>query len=248
MNQKNTIKAGTKNEIIKLLSQKKYQILIVLTFLLSIGTNMFGGFTKKLIGISSVNAPLTTLSILTGFILPLIIAMATADLFTAEQENGSIKSILTRPVSRVSIFLSKISAVLIYSITILTVALITSLAYNILFIDIRLLNLWEIILSYAVSIIPMLSIILFAAAISQLCKNSSSTVMMFVFGYIAIIIAGIVFSSISPMLFTTYTGWYKLFIGAKMPIAKILNILILLTAYSLIFFSAGLFNFEKKEY
>jgi len=243
-----SIKAVILNETIKLISRKKYQALLVLTCLFSIAITLFGGFAKGLIGLSTTNTPLTSLSIVTGFLLPLMIFMAAADLFTAEQENGSIKAILTRPVSRMNIFISKVFAIILYAILVLFVCLVTSIICGIVFKTIALSYIGETLLAYAVSIVPMLSIILFAAAVSQLCKSSSSTVMLSVFGYTVIAILGIVFSSISQMLFTSYTGWYKLFIGATMPVSHILNILTLLVAYTLIFFAVGSWAFEKKEY
>ncbi len=106
----------------------------------------------------------------------------------------------------------------------------------------------EAIISYTVSVIPMLPFILFAVVISQLCRNSSSTVMLTVLGYIAVTGLGILISGISPMVFSSYTGWYKLFIGASMPVVHILNAAALLAAYALIFYAAGAWAFEKKEY
>lgn len=242
------IKAGVRNEIVKLLSRKKYQVFLVLTGLFSLAIGLLGGFTKGMIGLSSTNTPLAVLSLATGFILPLMIAMATADLFTAEQENGSIKAVLTRPVSRISILTSKVLAIVLYTLLVLLVSLVTSLGYSIMFNGLGISNIAEVLLAYAVSIVPMLPITLFAVTVSQLCKNSSSTVMLSVFGYIVIVVASIVLPSLSPMLFTSYTGWYKLFIGAGMPIANILNVLALLVAYTLIFFAVSSWAFEKKEY
>jgi len=242
------IKAGVQNELVKMFSRRKYQVFLVLTGLLSIGIGSLGGFTKGWIGLSSSNTPLTVLWLVTGFILPLMIAMATADLFTAEQENGSIKAVVTRPVSRISILTSKVLAIVSYTLLLLSVCLVTSLGYGLVFNGIGMSHIAEALIAYAVSIVPMLPITLFAVTVSQLCKNSSSAVMLFVFGYIVIFAAALVFPSISPMLFTSYTGWYKLFIGAGMPITSILNVLTLLVAYTLIFFSISTWIFEKKEY
>jgi ABC-2 type transport system permease protein len=50
------------------------------------------------------------------------------------------------------------------------------------------------------------------------------------------------------MVFTSYTGWYKLFIGSAMPVSGILRAFALLVAYTLIFYAAGAWAFEKKEY
>lgn len=231
------IKAGVQNEIVKLLSLNKYKVFLLLAGLLSIAT-----------GLLSTNVPLTVLAVATGFMLPLIIAMAAADLFTAEQENGSIKAILTRPVARISIFTSKVLAIILYAILVLLVCLVSSLVWSIVFNKTGLPNIAEILLAYSVSIIPMLPVILFAVVISQLCKNSSSTVMLSILGYIVLFGAGILLPGISPMLFTSYAGWYKMFIGVAMPAASILNILALLAAYTLIFFAVSSWAFEKKEY
>ena len=242
------LKAGVLNETGKLLSRKKYQVFLLLTGLLSIGIGALGGFAKGLIGLSSTNTPLTVLSLVSSFILPLMIAMASADLFTAEQENGSIKAVITRPVSRISILTSKVLAIVLYTLLVLLVCLMTSLVYGLVFNGLGVAHIAEALIAYSVSIVPMLPITLFAVTVSQLCKNSSSTVMLSVFGYIVIFAASIVVPSTSPMLFTSYTGWYKLFIGAGMPLASILNILVLLVAYTLIFFAISSWAFEKKEY
>jgi ABC-2 type transport system permease protein len=242
------IKAGVLNETSKLLSLRKYKALLVLTCLVSIAIGLLGSFSKGLIGLSLSNTPLTVLSIATGFIIPLMIAMAAADLFTAEQENGSIRVILTRPVSRLSVFISKGLAILIFAILSLVVCLVTSLVCSLVLNGTGLTSISEALLAYTVSIVPMLPIILFAVAVSQLCKNSSSTVMLSVFAYIIIIAAGLVFANLAPMLFSSYTGWYKLFIGAAMPITRILYAFVLLVAYILIFFAFGSWVFERKEY
>ena len=242
------IKAGVLNESIKLLNRRKYQVFLILTGLLTIAIGLLGGYAKGLIGLSATNTPLTVLSLATGFLLPLMIAMSSADLFTAEQENGSIRAIITRPVSRMSILTSKVLAIVLYTFLVLLVCLVTSLFYGILFNGLGVSNIAEALLAYAVSIVPMLPITLFTVAVSQLCKNSSSAVMLSVFGYIVIVAASIGLPSISPILFTSYTGWYKLFIGAGMTFVNILNILALLVAYTLIFFAGSSWVFEKKEY
>lgn len=242
------IKAGVRNEILKLLSLKKYRSLLILIGLIGISASFLGKVSKGLIGLLSNNMPNTVLSISTGFILPLMIAMAAADLFTAEQENGTIKAIITRPISRTSIFITKLLAIIIYVILALLVCLMTSTISNIAFNGIGSLNILETFLVYAISIVPMLPITLFAITVSQVCKNSSSTVMLSVFGYIIIVAVSIIFPSINAMIFTSYTSWYKLFIGAIAPITKILNVFTLLVAYTLILFALSSWAFERKEY
>ncbi len=244
----NTLYAGVRNESIKLLHLKKYKALLVLLSIFCIGAGFAGHLAKGFIGLSLSNTPLAVLPVITGFLLPLIISMAAADLFTAEQENGSIKAIITRPVSRINIYTSKILTIVLYVLLALMLCLVISSVWSVLVNGASLVSIIEAIISYTVSIIPMLPYVLFAAVISQLCRNSSSTVMLTVFGYIAITGLGILISGISPMVFTSYTGWYKLFIGAAMPITHILNATAILASYTLIFYAVGAWRFEKKEY
>lgn len=242
------IKAGVKNEITKLFNLKKYKVLLLLIGILGFSSNILGAIAQGNIIISFINSSFIVLTILTQFILPLIAAIASADLFTAEQENGSIKAIITRPISRIKIFMSKVLAIVLYIILSLLICFIISLISSISFNVIESVNIIETLIAYVVSIIPMIPIVFFAVAISQMCKSSSSTVMMFVLGYIIIIAASIIIPRINPMVFTSYTGWYKLFIGAAMPAGKILNVLTLFAAYTLILFAIGCWAFEKREY
>lgn len=244
----NMIYVGVRNEFTKLLCLKKYKTILVLLFFFSIGAGLLGRFTKGFVGMALANTPLAILSIITRLLLPLIISLAAADLFTAEQENGSIKAIVTRPVGRASIFTSKVVAIVLYIILALMVCLVTSSACGVLLNGASLMTIAEAILAYTVSIVPMFPFILFAAAISQFCRNSSSTVMLTVFGYIVIVGIGTAISNVSPMVFTSYTGWYKLFIGAHMPVTNILNVVALLVAYTLILYAVGSWAFEKKQY
>ena len=244
----NMLKAGVQNEMAKLLSLKKYKAFLFFACLLSILTGLSEGTAKGVLGLLSANTPLTILSIATSLILPLVIAMAAADLFTAEQENGSIKAAIARPVSRINIFTSKVLAIALYTILLLMVCFAASLVWGIAFNTTGLLDIVEMLIAYAVSTVPIVPVILFAVAVSQLCKSSSSTVMLTIFGYIILLAAGTVFPRIYPMLFTSYTNWYKLFIGVAMPVTSILNVLALLAAYALILFAAGSWTFESKEY
>ncbi|MFA6808083.1 MAG: ABC transporter permease [Eubacteriales bacterium] len=242
------LRAGIINEIDKLFGRKKYMVLLLVIGVASLGIGFLGKFANNLIGISLSGLPLTVLSIATSFVLPLIIFMVVADLFTAEQENGSIRAIVIRPVSRMSIFIAKALSIEIYSLAVLSVCFITSVFIVLIFGEITASNIVETFLAYLVSFVPILPIILFSAVISQMSKTSSAAVMLSVLCYIVIIAVCTLVPGIYSLFFTSYTGWYKLFIGASMPIISILNIFAILMAYSLIFFALGSFLFEKKEY
>ena len=244
----NAIRIGIINENTKLFKRSKYKILLICIGILSIVLGVISNYSGGLINVSLSNLPLNILSILTTVLIPLVIFMAVADLFASEQENGTIKAVITRPISRNEILISKMIAILIYVISILIVAFIIGLFMGILFGRTQVINIPEIFIAYVVSIVPIIPTIFLSILISQLSRSSSSSVMLSVLIYIIIILLGIIVPSISSMIFTSYTNWYKLFIGAQMPIKSILVIIGLLIGYSLIFFSGAYALFEKKEY
>ena len=244
----NTIRIGIINESTKLFKRSKYKILLICIGILCIALGLISNFTGGLINVPLSNLPLNLLSILTTVLIPLVIFMAVADLFAAEQENGTIKAVITRPISRNEILISKMISILIYVTSILIITFIIGLVMGIFFGRTQIINIPEIFIAYVVSILPIIPIIFLSILISQLSKSSSSSVMLSVLIYIIIMLLGIIFPSISSMIFISYTSWYKLFIGAQMPIKSILIIVGLLMGYSLIFFSGAYALFEKKEY
>jgi ABC-2 type transport system permease protein len=244
----NSVRIGIINESTKLFKRNKYKILLICIGILSISLGLISNYTGSLINVSLSNIPLSTLYILLNILIPLIAFMAVADLFAAEQENGTIKAVITRPISRNEILISKMISILIYIISILIVAFIISLVIGIFFGRTQVINIPEIFIAYVVSILPIIPTILFSILISQLSKSTSSSVMLSVLIYIIIMLLGIIFPSISSMIFITYTNWYKFFIGAQMPIKSILVSIGLILGYSLIFFSGAYALFEKKEY
>ncbi|BCZ47667.1 ABC transporter permease [Clostridium gelidum] len=244
----NTIRIGIINESTKIFKRSKYKVLLICIGILSIALGLISNYTGGLINVSLSNLPLNILSILTNVLIPLIIFMVVADLFAAEQENGTIKAVITRPISRNEILISKMIAILIYVASILIITFIIGLVMEIFFGRTQIISIPEIFMAYVVSILPIIPTILLSILISQLSKNSSSSVMFSVLIYIIIMLSGIIVPKVSSMIFISYTNWYKLFIGAQMPIKSILTIIGLLLGYSLIFFSGAYALFEKKEY
>lgn len=244
----NRIKVGIINESTKLFKRNKYRILLISIGILVIVLGLLSNFTEGYINISLSNLPLNVLSILNIILIPLVCFMAVADLFAAEQENGSIKAIITRPISRNEILISKMLSILIYVISILTVTFIIGSIMGIVFGKTQVISITQIFTAYVMSILPIIPTIFLSILISQLSRSSSSAVMLSVLIYIIIMLITLSIPSISSMIFISYANWYKLFIGAKMPMKSILTIIGLFLGYSLLFFSGAYALFEKREY
>ena len=163
----NIIRIGTTNESTKLFKRSKYKIFLICVGILTIGLGLVSNYTEGLVNVSLSNLPLNILSILTTFLIPLIIFMAVADLFAAEQENGTIKAIITRPISRQEILISKMISILIYVASILIITFILGSIMGIVFGRTQVIDIPEILIAYVVSILPMIPTIFLSILISQ---------------------------------------------------------------------------------
>lgn len=244
----NQIRAGIINECTKLFHRVKYKILLISIGISVIALGLLSDFIEIYINISLSNLPLNVLSVLNMLLIPLISFMAVADLFAVEQGNGSIKAIITRPINRNEILISKMISILIYTVSVLAVTFVIGTIMGIAFGKTEFISIPQIFTAYVVSIIPIIPTILFSILISQLLKNSVSSLMLSVLFYIIIMVLTVIIPSISSIIFISYTNWYKLFIGTQIPIKLVLRIVGIFAGYSLIFFSAAYALFEKREY
>lgn len=235
-------------ELTKIKSRKKYYVipLIEIIIILGIGLLSLTKIPALNILISIPNLSSYVLPVFLTFFIPITIFMLVSEIFSSEFENNSIKNILLRPVSRLTVYAGKavsiaiyifINLMLIYVSTFLVVLIFTGSTYNAS----------AALLSYILSILPMCVLICFGCLIA--CKINSSSMTMFLLVIIYVFMSGIsIYSSkIGSVLFTTYFSYYKLFLGNIMPVGNIINTLFLLLSCMVIFFAGGYILFEKKE-
>ncbi len=231
-----SIGAGFYNEGMKVLVRPKYKILWVI---------MMG---ICLVGSLILRAPYSFLNIMTSIICPLISFMLVTDFFTAEQEEGSIRAILIRPVSHFEVFVSKLLVLLAYVGTLLVGTLVIGNIVQLIKGSFSFELCIDLIVAHGVSLLALLPIVLMAILISQLTRNSSSTFLFSILSYIGIGVIGNLVPGLYSYLFTSYTNWYKLFIGATVPFSNLLMVTGLIGAYSILLFSVGYMLFERRQY
>ncbi len=230
------IGASTCNEGMKLLARPKYKILWVLVMGICLVGNLI------------LHAPCSFLNIMTSTICPLISFMLVTDFFTAEQEEGTIRAILQRPISHFQVFVSKLLVALAYIGVLLIGTLVIGIMVQLIKGNFSFELCMDLILAHSVSLLAFVPIVLMTILISQLVKNSSSTFLFSIFGYIGIGVIGTLVPGLYSYLFTSYTSWYKLFIGATLPFTTLLMVIGLIGAYSTLFFATGYLLFERREY
>lgn len=237
------------NELQKLLAKKKIIILLILIVpICFLAAYFITSIQVKLIFISmsSVSFPLMVLSVFTNIFLPLFIFMAASELFSGEIADKTLKLVLTMPISRLKVYISKIVVLSIYIfINLLVLFLISTISA--LWLNVGVINIYNVILSYLIDIIPAVILGIFATFIVQFFKSSSSALVSCILVFICLRVAALLNSGLNNNIFTSYLNWYSLWFRGISNILKTGNIFLLMISYGIIFFTLGYYLFDKRE-
>ena len=234
-------------ELNKILIRKKYYLLLLIELILTAATVLFtsvNGFAIHGFSIDLPGIPYVILNALTVFILPLIIFMLCADLFTNEIETGMLKAVLLRPINRFSVFLSKIMAVTVYVLLHLMAVCAVILAIKAILRSPA--DMFSLPAAFGVTILPMMAFTAYSTLISLLVGNSSFA--MFVSMAIYFIIQGVtvVSAPLGAIFFTSHLNIYRMVLSGSPP-AALPNTLLLIAAYIILMSVASFWLFDRKE-
>lgn len=246
----NNIIMNTINEIQKLFSKKKTTVFLIILAIISFLPAFFLSAIKErlfFIALDSISFPLIILSAAANILIPLFIFMAAAELFSGEVADRNMKLVLTRPINRFKVYISKNIAIGIYAIiNIFVVFIVSTISSLVLGFDTQ--NISHIFFNYFIDIIPAIIFTLFASLIVQFFRSSSVAIIsgILIFGLIKIL--SLLITGFNNIIFTSYLNWYGLWSGAAGSFFKNINNLIMLGAYGIIFFTIGYYLFDTKEF
>ena len=234
-------------EMKKILLRKKYYILLfgelviagLIVFFTSSFEIMVLGFTFDLPGI-----PYLILNALMVLVLPLMIFMLCADVFTNEIETGMLKAVLLRPVSRFTVFMSKFFAIVLYVylhlIAVCAVVLVIRTMQG------SRVDMFAILAAYSIAILPMTAFIAFSTLISLMVKNSSLAMYISMILYFVMQGVTVISATIGAMFFTSHLSVHRMILSENPPAALTNTLLLLLS--SIVFLSVlAFFLFDRKE-
>lgn len=242
--------AGTRSEFLKLLTKKKYVVLLILgaaiCFLRLGGTMLISAVSQGEIVIKS-SLILSMLGFTTDILTPLIVFMAVTDLFASEIQEDSFKAALMRPLSRFKVMTSKVLAVFF----------IGALAMLIMFAASLIIQLIsgggfggaaQGLLIYCVDIIPIFALICMALFINMAVKGPTLSMLLCIAAYIFFKYLNLYVSPLGQMIFTAYSQWHKIWIGAALPFGALMSRLGIWLGSVLILYTASYIMFEKKDF
>lgn len=245
--------ANILNETQKIFLRRKNMVLLLLSVVITIGVALLVSTVHKGFGIyavRSVDFPIYILGFFTRIVLPLFVFMWAADIFAGEVAERNLKIVLVRPITRFKVFLSKNLAIGIAIFIILMLVFIFSFISScFLGISGKELGagLLEGIKAYSAALIPMLSLSVAAAFVTQFFKSSSGALTTLIILYITATLLPAVLPQASTVLLTSYVNWHVLWLGSTVAAAKLFYAFMIMLSSSIIFFAAGFYLFDTKD-
>lgn len=198
--------------------------------------------------------------------IPLLVALVAGDLLAGEANAGTMRLLLTKPVSRAGVVLSKYTAGLVYSIMLLVWLAIVGLGLSLLLFGtgdmvnlksdafIMLLEhdvMWRYLLAFAFAALAMATVAALSIFLSVFADNSIGPII----GTMGVIVVLTIFSNleiplfnvVKPYLFTTHMIAWKGFFDNPVPYSAIYNSVIVLVVYIVVFLLATILIFNRKD-
>lgn len=235
-------------ELIKLFERRKYKIIIMLPAVYCLIVGLYSIAIKTRFQIGVTNIPLSVLSVCNNVIIPLMALLLAADLLAGEQEGKTIKSLLTRPVSRSCVYFGKLVSIMIYLIISYGITLLIALIMSAFSGNFTAFDLGTCFASYLLSIIPMFVVVIVTGFLSQISRSPSVTIIIGVLAAAGMGLVGTLMPKLYTMMLTSHMGFYKLFMGSSFSAYTILTSLGMMLGYGLVLYVAGDVLFNKRDY
>jgi ABC-2 type transport system permease protein len=198
--------------------------------------------------------------------IPLLVALVTGDLISGEAAMGTIRMLLTKPISRTKVLLSKYAAGLIYTFFILLwMGFLAVIVGRWLFGDGDLMVLnsdglviiqandiaWRFLGGFMIAFLALATVATLSIMLSCFSDNSIGPIVSTMSVIILFTIIGTldvpVFDNVRPNLFTTHMAAWRSFFDNPLPIQAIKESVVILFAHIGIFLSIAIYHFNKKD-
>lgn len=198
--------------------------------------------------------------------VPLLVAVVAGDVISGEAASGTLRLLLTKPVSRTRLLLTKYAASLVYTTALLTWLAVVGLGLSVLLFGTGdMLNLrseevvfllkadllWRYAAAFGFAALAMACIAALAALLSVFADNSIGPIvatMGIVLFFTVVSTLGLpFFDRIKGWIFTTHTIGWKGFFSNPVPGRAILQSAGILVAYTAGFLGAAVYFFNRKD-
>lgn len=198
--------------------------------------------------------------------IPLLIALVTGDLVSGEAAMGTIRMLLTQPISRTQLLLSKFIAGGIYTLlVIIWLGFMSVIMGKLLFGsgDLMVLNSdglvilqeadvnWRYLGGFLVAFLALFTVSSLSICLSCFTDNSIGPIVTTMSIILLFTIIGTldvhVFDSVRPFLLTTHMASWRSFFEDPLPIQDIKNSILILFIHNVLLISISIYVFNKKD-
>ena len=212
---------------------------------------MISNFAQQTGGLSLslTPTPMGALPFFLQILIPFLMFMAVTDLITVEGADNTMKAMVFRPVERWKLYFSKILAVMAYAAVYLACLFIVSAVLDqTLGKQLSLSELSLALASYVLSLVPLAILASFAAFVALLGRSGSLTMFLLLLLYFLLNVLPVFFPVLNEMLFTSYLGWYRIWIGTLPSASNLVRSVAIVLGYGVVFLTAGSLVYDRKGY
>ncbi|MBS1584206.1 MAG: ABC transporter permease subunit [Bacteroidetes bacterium] len=198
--------------------------------------------------------------------IPLLVALVAGDALAGEANIGTLRLLLTKPVTRPQLVLIKFTASVVYAMLLLLWLAVVALGLSVLLFGtgdmislksdafVMLLKddvLWRYFAAFAFAGLAMMCVASLALLLSVFADNSIGPIISTMGIIIVLTIFSTlqlpIFDTISPYLFTTHMIGWKGFFDSPVPYTSITHSAVILLIYTFAFVATAIIVFNKKD-
>jgi ABC-2 type transport system permease protein len=198
--------------------------------------------------------------------VPLLIALVAGDAIAGEANMGTLRVLLTKPISRTQVLIGKFIACSVYTIALLTFMALLSLVLSLVIFgtgDLLILKsetvvildssdiLWRYIAAFGFAAISMLTVAALAFLLSIFSDNAIGPIVATMSIVILLTIITTMdipfFNAVKPYLFTNHMLNWKGFFDQPVDRLEVLKSAAILVFHIILFFSITVFLFRRKD-
>lgn len=198
--------------------------------------------------------------------MPLLVALVSGDAISGEIQGGTIRSLLTKPVSRSRIVWAKFIAAELYTLLLILWLGILAWIVSLLFFgpgDLVVLKsdalvivrnadtVWRFLSAFGVAFLSLSVVVALSFLLSAFAENSIAPIIITMSIILLFTIIGTfdipVFNQIKPFLFTTHMIVWRNFFDRPLPVAQIAQSTGIMALHIVVFLGATLIYFNKKD-
>lgn len=238
-----------RTEWVKLIAQTKAKVLLIIVWVSALGISIGNLFINDNVGltlISNDQMPLTMITLLSGFLLPLVVYVMAVDVTALDYKSTTIKYGLMAPLPRYQVYLAKFVAINCYSAVLLSGIMLITVVSNLGDVTGVLDSLIIYLLAYVITMVPMGLVALWG----MFFGTFFSTGLSIAIGVIAVIGLNVaqlfvpILEAISPL---EYMNLYSQVIYSHVGWQSMASVLLYLLSYYIILIALNIQRFQTKE-